>query len=161
MPENPNASAAVPGVARPTQLEASRSRKRRGQVRALGCCVVFALAAWAAALILPMTSDQHDFLSGVAAGLAGMILVFGLLLLLGRRGHGGALPRMLTGEVDERDEAVWLRAWQATGMAAFAGVLLSEIVIVFGAPPQAPLAILSFALVVVLYGSHAVLDRRM
>ena len=161
MPENLNAPAGTSDGAGSTQLAANRARKRRGHWRGLVCCALLALACWVAALTLPMSSDQHDFFGGVAAGAGVMTLAFAVVLVLGLRGHDGALPRALMGEIDERDKAVWLRAWQATGMVAFAGVLLGEVAIVLGAPAQAPLAILSFVLVIVLYGSHAVIDRRM
>ncbi|WP_303324008.1 hypothetical protein [Actinomyces radicidentis] len=161
MPDTLNAAAGTSADADSTQVAANRARKRRGRWRALVCCALLAVTCWAAALTLPVSSERHDFLVGVAAGAGVMTLAFGVVLLLGLRGRDGALPRMMTGEIDERDKAVWLRAWQATGMAAFAGVLLGEVAIVLGAPAQAPLAILSFVLVIVLYGSHAVIDRRM
>ena len=83
MPENLNAPAGTSDGAGSTQLAANRARKRRGHWRGLVCCALLALACWVAALTLPMSSDQHDFFGGVAAGAGVMTLAFAVVLVMG------------------------------------------------------------------------------
>lgn len=143
------------------QVARNRAAKRRGVMTGLALSAVLAVIALSCAELVPMSASIRDTLLGFAVGAGAAALAFLILLVLGIRGSDAALPRELSGRVDERDLVIWRTAWSWTGMVGFGGVVLGNLALTLGAPGTAILPVLTVVMLVVLYGSRVWLDRRM
>ena len=128
----------------------------------LGCLAAVALV-WSAAALLPGTSDgdRRETLFGVGAGILTAVMAFEAFLRWSRRRGGGTLSRAVDGGGDERDRALWGRAWALVGLIALPGSLLVQALGAFDLPVEGGVTALVWVQIIALYGGLLYFGRRM
>lgn len=128
----------------------------------LGCLVAVALT-WTTAALLPGTpdGDRRETLLGVGAGMLTAVVAFEVFLWWSRRRGGGTMSRAVDGGGDERDKALWGRAWGLVGLVALPGTLLVQALGAFDLPVEGGVTALVWIQILALYGGLFYFGRRM